>query len=71
MQAFFSNEKKVIEVVKMNNKAIEALRKQAMREYKRKWRQANPDKVAAAQKRYWTKKGMELASMKAGEKDHT
>ncbi len=33
---------------------------QAMREYARKWREANPDKVKAAQKRYWEKKAKEL-----------
>ena len=30
--------------------------KKARREYLRKWRAANPDKVAAAQERFWMKK---------------
>ena len=32
----------------------------ARREYKRQWRAKNPDKVKAANERYWTKKGAEL-----------
>ena len=32
----------------------------ARREYKRQWRAKNPDKVKAANDRYWTKKGAEL-----------
>lgn len=35
----------------MNEKA-----KAARREYKRKWAKANPDKVRAAQERYWQRK---------------
>lgn len=30
--------------------------KQARREYLRRWRAAHPDKVAAAQERFWLKK---------------
>lgn len=38
----------------MNKKAL-ALR----REYQREWRRKNPDKVRAAQDRYWNKKAAE------------
>lgn len=33
---------------------------QARREYQREWRKANPDKVKAAQDRYWARKGAEM-----------
>ena len=33
--------------------------KQARRDYRRAWRAKNKDKVAAANKRYWEKKGHE------------
>ena len=35
--------------------------KEARRAYKRKWNRDNPDKVKAAQERYWTKKAQEAA----------
>lgn len=44
---------------KMSDEAV-----QARREYARKWRKANPDKVKAAQKRYWEKKAKELQQKK-------
>lgn len=34
--------------------------KEAKRNYIRKWRKANPDKVRAANERYWLKKAQEL-----------
>lgn len=42
------------------NEAVKA----AKREYMRQWRKANPDKVQAAQNRYWLRKGVELRNMK-------
>ncbi len=33
--------------------------KEARRAYQRKWRMKNPEKVRAAQDRYWTKKAQE------------
>lgn len=42
-------------LAKMSDEAV-----QARREYARKWREANPDKVKAAQKRYWEKKAKDL-----------
>lgn len=36
--------------------------KEARRAYKRKWAKENPDKVKAAQERYWTKKAQEAAA---------
>lgn len=44
---------------KMSDKAL-----QARREYAKKWREANPDKVKAAQKRYWEKKAKDLQQEK-------
>lgn len=35
--------------------------KAARRAYKRQWAKKNPDKVKAAQERYWTKKAAEQA----------
>lgn len=43
----------------MSDKAV-----QARREYAKKWRKANPDKVKAAQKRYWEKKAKDLQQEK-------
>ena len=34
--------------------------KQARREYEKKWRDANPEKVRAIQARYWEKKAKEI-----------
>lgn len=39
--------------------AAAAAKREARREYQRKWRQNNPDKVKAIQQRYWEKKGRE------------
>ncbi len=36
----------------------------ARREYKRQWAKNNPDKVKAAQERYWTKKAAKAAEEK-------
>ena len=36
-----------------------AAKREAQREYQRRWRQNNPDKVKAIQQRYWEKKGRE------------
>lgn len=40
----------------MSNEAVAA-----RRAYKRAWAAKNPDKVKAAQERYWQRKGAELA----------
>ena len=34
--------------------------KEARRQYKREWNRRNPDKVQAAQERYWSKKAAEM-----------
>ena len=48
---------------------LELAKQNARREYKRKWRAANPDKVKAANDRYWQKKGAEyLQRLQAGER---
>jgi hypothetical protein len=36
--------------------------KDRVREYHRQWRKENPDKIAAAQERYWIKKYKESVS---------
>ena len=46
-------------LAKMSDEAV-----QARREYAKRWREANPDKVKAAQKRYWEKKAKELQQEK-------
>lgn len=35
---------------------------EARRAYKREWNRKNPDKVKAAQERYWQKKAAEVAT---------
>lgn len=35
---------------------------EARREYKRQWRKKNPDKVKAAEKRYWEKKAAQMTA---------
>lgn len=40
---------------------MQELKKQARREYSREWRKRNPEKVRAAQERYWAKKAAEIA----------
>ena len=48
--------------------AAAAAKREAQREYHRKWRQNNPEKVRANQQRYWEKKGQErLAALINGE----
>ena len=47
------------------NQTDEAIKK-LQREYLRQWRAENPDKVKAANGRYWEKKA---AQLKAGEAD--
>ena len=44
----------------MNEKAIEA-----RRAYRRKWAKENPDKVRAAQERYWLKQAMKRETKRA------
>ena len=38
----------------------EAARREAMRQYHKKWRAKNPDKVREKNRRYWEKKGREF-----------
>ena len=40
----------------------------ARREYKRRWRQANPDKVKAANRRFYLRQAEKLAAEKENEK---
>ena len=40
--------------------------KKAHREYKREWRKNNPDKVKAANERYWLKKAAEKRAIEEG-----
>lgn len=48
---------------KMDDKA-----RAARNAYRRKWAKANPDKVKAAQERYWIKKAAEAAAEKPAKK---
>ena len=41
-------------------KEIREQMRAAMREYKREWRKKNPDKVKAANERYWIKRAMKM-----------
>ncbi|MBR1433030.1 MAG: phosphatase [Ruminiclostridium sp.] len=41
---------------------------EARREYYRKWRAANKDKVNAINERYWVKKGLQAAGNTGGDK---
>lgn len=38
------------------------LKREARREYMREWRKKNPEKLRAAQERYWMKKASEIAA---------
>ena len=44
----------------MNACETAAAAREAKREYQRQWRARNPDKVRAANQRYWDKKGREF-----------
>ena len=44
----------------MNAFETAAAAREARREYQRRWRASNPDKVRAANQRYWEKKGQEF-----------
>lgn len=41
---------------------MQELKREARREYLREWRKRNPEKVQAAQERYWAKKAAEIAA---------
>ena len=41
---------------------MQELKREARREYQRQWRKKNPDKLKAAQERYWSKKAAEIAA---------
>ena len=50
--------KKIKEVYIMSNNETAAA--EARRAYKREWARKNPDKVKAAQERYWKKKAAQI-----------
>jgi hypothetical protein len=50
----------------MTEKELERATKEAKRDYAREWRKRNPDKVKAANARYWAKKALALAAEKEG-----
>jgi hypothetical protein len=57
-------------VIKMNEALSEKeLIQAAQREYKRKWREKNPDKVREHNRRYWLKKAEELQRVQADDAD--
>lgn len=41
---------------------MQELKREARRKYAREWRKRNPEKVQAAQERYWAKKAAEIAA---------
>lgn len=41
---------------------MQELKREARREYQRQWRKKNPDKLKAAQDRYWMRKAAEIAA---------
>ena len=50
-------------IIVMINKGVETMTeeaKQARREYLRRYRQEHPERVRAAQEKYWTKKAVEM-----------
>ena len=44
--------------------------REARRAYKREWNRRNPDKVKAAQARYWDKKAQEAAQIHDNKNNH-
>lgn len=48
----------------MTQKNLDEFVKEAQREYQRQWRQRNPDKVRAKNRRYWERKALELAAQR-------
>lgn len=52
-----------------NTNALDEMTKELRNEYMRKWRKANPDKVKAAQQRYWAKKAQEKKTNEMPEGD--
>lgn len=53
----------------MSKSEIQTKADELRREYARKWRAANPDKVKAAQERYWLKKAAEFSAQEANNAD--
>ncbi len=47
---------------------MQELKQEARRAYAREWRKRNPEKVKAAQERYWLKQAAEIAAKR--EKPH-
>lgn len=41
---------------------VQELKQEARRAYAREWRKRNPEKVKAAQERYWLKRAAEIAA---------
>ena len=52
-----------------NTNVLDEMTKELRNEYMRKWRKANPDKVKAAQQRYWAKKAQEKKTNEMPEGD--
>lgn len=53
-----------------NKKDIEALAREMKREYFRKWRAANKDKVKENNRRYWEKKALKKRRQNNGYSPH-
>ena len=44
--------------------------KEARRAYKREWNRRNPDKVKAAQERYWNRKAQQAQQTQDAQEEH-
>ena len=71
LSLWYNMHKKLITILKATRGAkskggerMNEAAKEARRAYKRKWAQDNPDKVKAAQERYWTRQGEKLKQEK-------
>lgn len=54
----------------MSEKEMQAKASELRREYARRWRAANPDKVKAAQQRYWLKQAAKFSEKEAANDAH-
>lgn len=54
----------------MTEKEAQTKIAEARREYARRWRAANPDKVKAAQERYWLKRAEKIIAKEAANGDN-
>lgn len=58
-----------MELTEFEKEEIKKARREYNREYKKEWRKNNPDKVRAANERYWLKVAAKKRAEKEGRKD--